>query len=361
MLLADLGAEVVKIERPDGGDDSRQFGPFLASGESAYFASVNRGKQSITLNLKDPTDRETFLQLIDRADVVVENYRPGTMEHLGLSCESLRQRNPRLIYASATGFGRTGPDATRAAYDVIVQARSGLMSITGHTADAPARVGSSISDILTGMFTALGIVASLRDRDRTNVGADLDLSMLECTVATLENAVVRYAVTGTSPGPIGTRHPSISPFQAYRASDGQFVIAAGNEILWRRLCEVIESLDLIDDPKLATNRDRSANVTYLETILNARFATRTVQEWLTRLDAAGVPAAPICNLEQVAHDPQLQSRGIWHTVTDKDETDLLTAGTPFTINGAKPELSHAWPRLGEHNAEVRRTWLGESS
>ncbi|MBL8829366.1 MAG: CoA transferase, partial [Planctomycetaceae bacterium] len=213
----------------------------------------------------------------------------------------------------------------------------------------------------TGMFTALGIVASLRDRDRTNTGADLDLSMLECTVATLENAVVRYATTGKSPGPIGTRHPSIAPFQAYRASDGQIVIAAGNEILWRRVCEVLAAPELLADPKLATNRDRSTHVNYLEPLLNAKFATRTVAEWLAELDAAGVPAAPICNLEQVVADPQLQSRGIWHTLSDTDDTSLLTAGTPFMINGAKPTLSPQWPRLGEHNAEVRRTWLGAAS
>ena len=359
MLLADLGAEVVKIERPDGGDDARHFGPFLPSGESGYFASVNRGKKSITLNLKDAADRETFLRLIDRADVLVENYRPGTMEHLGLSSESLRNRNPRLIYASATGFGRTGPDATRAAYDVIVQARSGLMSITGHDAAAPARVGSSISDILAGMFTALGIVASLRERDRTSVGADLDLSMLECTVATLENAVVRYAVTGESPGPLGTRHPSIAPFQAFRAADGLFVIAAGNDLLWRRLCEAVGTPELADDPLLATNRDRSGNLAHLEKQLNTRLAHRTVAEWLPRLDAAGVPAAAINSIGQVAGDPQLEARGIWHTLTDADGADILTAGTPFTIDGAKPVLARGWPRLGEHDAEVRRTWLGE--
>jgi CoA:oxalate CoA-transferase len=247
MLLADMGADVVKVERPDGGDDARQFGPFLASGESGYFASVNRGKKSITLNLKKADDRETFLKLMDRADVLVENFRPGTMEHLGLGSPMLRERNTKLIYASATGFGRSGPDAERAAYDVIVQARSGLMSLTGHDAAAPARVGSSISDILTGMYTAFGIAAALRQRDQTGKGCDLDLSMLECTVSTLENAVVRYAVTGDVPGPIGTRHPSIAPFQAYRAADGALVIAAGNDILWKRLCEVLGAPQLIDE------------------------------------------------------------------------------------------------------------------
>lgn len=361
MLLADLGADVVKIERPDGGDDARQFGPFMPSGESAYFASINRGKRSITLNLKDARDRNTFLQLLDRADVLVENFRPGTMEHLRLGSVSLRERNTRLIYASATGFGRTGPDAERAAYDVIVQARSGLMSLTGHDPAAPARVGSSISDVLTGMYTAFGITAALRQRDQTGRGCDLDLSMLECTVSTLENAVVRYAVTGDIPGPLGTRHPSIAPFQAFRAADGSFVIAAGNEVLWRRLCEVIGAPELIADPLLATNRDRASNLGHLEKQIEARLRTRSVKEWLAELDAAGVPAAPICNLAQVVTDAQLQDRGMWHTLTDADGKTLLTAGSPVTIDGAKPTLAATWPRLGEHNEIVRREWLGDGA
>lgn len=363
MLLADLGAEVVKIERPDGGDDARQFGPFLPSGESAYFASINRGKKSITLNLKHNADRELLVKLAMRADVLVENFRPGTMEHFGLSSERLRQLNPRLIYASATGFGRTGPDSRQPAYDVIVQARSGLMSITGYDEKAPARVGSSISDILAGVFTALGIVASLRQRDGAHDesagnGADLDLSMLECTVATLENAIARFAVSGTPPGPIGTRHPSIAPFQAFRAADGLMVIAAGNDTLWRQLCETISAPELITDAKLTTNPQRAENVDYLEQRINARLTTRTVSEWVALLDAAGVPAAPIHKMDQVVADPQLGARGMWHTLKHDSDT-LLTAGTPFTINGQKPALSHTWPKLGEHNESVRREWLGE--
>ncbi|MEX0700613.1 MAG: CoA transferase [Planctomycetales bacterium] len=357
MLLADLGAEVVKVERPDGGDDARHFGPFLPSGESAYFASVNRGKKSIALDLKDPDDHAQLLRLVDRADVLVENFRPGTMERLGLASEMLRRRNPRLIYASATGFGRTGPDALRPAYDVIVQARSGLMSLTGHDAAAPARVGTSISDILTGMYAAFGIVAALRQRDRRDHGCDLDLSMLECTVATLENAIARYSVTGEPPRPLGTRHPSIAPFQAFRAADGALVIAAGNEALWRRLCEALEAPELMADPLLATNRDRAANLEHLERQLEARLARRNVDEWLVRFDAAGVPASAICDLSRVASDPQLEARGMWHTLTDADATPLLTAGTPLMIDGARPELAGTWPRLGEHTAEVLRDWL----
>jgi CoA:oxalate CoA-transferase len=357
MMLADLGADVVKIERPDGGDDARQFGPFLPSGESAYFAGINRGKRSITLDLKKPADHETFLKLVERADVVVENYRPGTMEKLGVGVTVLRERNPRLIYTSVSGFGRTGPYRSRPAYDVIVQALGGLMSITGHEAERPARVGSSISDILAGMYSAFAIAAALARRGRTERGADLDLSMLDCTVAVLENAIVRYGVTGEIPGPLGTKHPSITPFQAFRASDGPLVIAAGNDHLWRMLCEVLEVPHLIADPKLLTNKLRTENQPYMEGAVTAALGRRTVAQWLTKLEAAGVPAAPIQNIEQVLNDPQLQARDMWHALTDRDGLQLTTPGTPLVLDGAKPTLGKTWPRLGEHQDEVLHEWL----
>lgn len=360
MVLADLGAEVVKIERPDGGDDAREFGPFLPSGESGYFASVNRGKKSMVLDLKDKADRETFLALVDCADVLVENFRPGAMERLGFSSEALRARNPRLVYASATGFGRSGPDAGKAAYDVIVQARSGLMSLTGYAADEPARVGSSISDILAGLYTATGVCAALREREKTGVGCDLDLAMLDCSVSVLENAVARYAVSGEVPKPLGTRHPSIAPFQAFRAADGPFVIAAGNDQLWRTLCRALGDESLADDPLLATNRDRCANGGYLESQVNDRLASRSVAEWLVILEQAHVPAAAINDMSHVLADPQLAARGMWHPLVDRDGGELLTAGTPFRINGEKPALERQWPRLGEHDAEVRAAWLAVS-
>jgi CoA:oxalate CoA-transferase len=347
----------VKIERPNGGDDAREYGPFLPSGESGYFASVNRGKKSVVLDLKDEADREIFLALVDRADVLVENFRPGTMERLGFSSESLRARNPRLVYASATGFGRSGPDAGKAAYDVIVQARSGLMSLTGHAVDEPARVGSSISDILAGLYTATGVCAALREREKTGAGCDLDLAMLDCSVSVLENAVARYAVSGEVPKPLGTRHPSIAPFQAFRAADGQFVIAAGNDQLWRTLCRALGDESIADDPLLATNRDRCANAAHLESQVNARLAARPVAEWLAILEQARVPAAAINDMSHVLADPQLAARGMWHPLVDRDGGELLTVGTPFRINGEKPPLERQWPRLGEHDAEVRAAWL----
>ncbi len=357
MLLADLGAEVVKIERPEG-DDARQFGPFLPSGESAYFAGINRGKKSIVLDLKSETGRATFLRLVEKADVVVENFRPGTMEAFGLGGERLRAVNPRLIFASVSGFGRTGPYRRRPAYDIIVQALGGLMSVTGHDEAEPARVGSSISDILAGMYTAFSITASLNRRGRTGNGADLDLAMLDCTVSVLENAISRYAITGQVPRPLGTRHPSITPFQAFRAADGLLVIAAGNDALWRKLCEVVEMPALATDPLLLTNALRTTHHAYLEESLHQALLKRPVREWLRLLTEAGIPAAPIQDVADVLADPQLAARNMWHTLIDDDSATLITPGSPLVLDGAKPQLSVSWPKLGEHQKEVLREWLG---
>jgi CoA:oxalate CoA-transferase len=360
MLLTDLGAEVVKVERP-GGDDARQYGPFLASGESAYFAGINRGKKSIVLDLKRETNRATFLRLVEKADVVVENYRPGTMEAFGLGGERLRALNPRLVYASVSGFGRTGPYRRRPAYDVIIQALGGLMSVTGHDAEHPARVGTSISDLLGGLYSALAITAALARRGPTGSGADLDLALLDCTVAVLENAVSRYAVTGEIPRPLGTRHPSITPFQAFRAADGPLVVAAGNDALWRKLCEVLDVPALVDDSRFATNALRTANHAHLEEVLQEALARRPVAEWLARLEAAGIPAAPIHDVARVLADPQLAAREMWHTLVDRDGRALVTPGSPLVFDGAKPPLGKTWPRLGEHQESVLREWLGEGA
>lgn len=357
MILADLGAEVVKIERPDVGDDARHFGPFLPSGLSAYFASINRGKKSVVLDLRDDAHRQTFLQLVAVADVLVENFRPGTMDAFGLAPRQLQALNPNLVYASASGFGRAGSMGSRPAYDVIVQALSGLMSITGSESGEPVRVGTSISDILTGMFTAIGILAALQARDRTGRGADLDLAMLDCTVAALENAISRFEVTGEVPRPLGTRHPSIAPFQAYQAADGPLVVAAGNDSLWRKLCEVIEAPELVADPRLATNALRSANLDALEAELNRRFASHAVPYWLTRLEQAGVPCAPVRNIADVVTDQHLHERGMFHRMQTPGDAPLVTAGSPLRFNGHPPRLSPCVPKLGEHTQEVLREWL----
>jgi CoA:oxalate CoA-transferase len=356
MILADLGAEVVKIERPDSGDDSRQFGPFLPSGLSAYFASINRGKKSITLDLKQKIDRATFLQLAERADVLVENFRPGTMSDWGLSAEQLQTLNPRLVYASLSGYGHTG-NVNRPAYDVIIQAMSGLMSITGEGEGHSVRVGTSISDILTGMFGAIAVISALRHRDQTGEGCVADIAMLDCAVAALENAIARHSVTGDVPVPLGTRHPSITPFQAFPTADGSIVIAAGNDALWRKLCDVIAQPELADDPRLADNASRTENSDFLNETLAARLREHPQGHWLELLTSAGVPAAPIRNVAEVVADPQLQSRDMLREMESPAGERFLAAGSPLRMNGQAPPLSPHAPQLGEHNNSVLDEWL----
>jgi CoA:oxalate CoA-transferase len=359
MILADLGAEVVKIERPGIGDDSRQFGPFLPSGMSAYFASINRGKKSVALDLHDARDVETLRRLASRADVLAENFRPGTLDALGLSSDALRKLNPALIYASLSGFGRTGDAAGRPAYDIIVQAMSGLMSITGEEAGPPVRVGTSISDILTGLFAAIGILAALHRRGKTQTGADLDLAMLDSTVAALENAISRFEVTGEVPRPIGTRHPSIAPFQAFATADVPIVVAAGNEALWKKLCDVLDCPELAGDPLLVDNATRAQNLDHLERELTRRFRARAAAHWLARLAEAGIPSGPIRSIADVAADPQLAARGLLHRMYPGNECSFLTAGSPLRIDGTALPLSDRAPGLGEHTHDVLRDWLND--
>jgi len=362
MILADLGAEVVKVERPKIGDDSRHFGPFLPSGMSAYFASINRGKKSITLDLHDAHDVKTLIRLAACADVLVENFRPGAMEAFGLSSERLREQNPNLIFASLSGFGRTGASSGRPAYDIIIQAVSGLMSITGENAERPVRVGTSICDILTGLFATIGILATLHRRGRTAAGADLDLSMLDCTVAALENAISRLEVTGEVPRAMGTRHPSIAPFQAFATADAPIVVAAGNEALWRKLCDVIGRPELASDPRLKDNATRAQNLDYLEQVLSERLRTQASAWWLARLAEAGIPAGQISSVAEVVADPQLAARGMLHRMhSAENDAGFLTAGSPLRLDGAPIPLATRAPELGEHTNDVLRDWLTETS
>ena len=269
MVLADLGADVIKIEIPDVGDDSRQFGPYI-NGESAYFLSLNRNKKSITLNLKHAEAKQIFLTLSKEADVVVENFRPGTMEKLGLGYDQLSQQNHRLIYAAASGFGHTGPYSRRPAYDAIVQAMGGLMSITGQEGGQPTRAGTSIGDITAGLFTAIGINAALYHREKTGQGQKIDVAMLDSQVAILENAIARYLVTGDIPQPIGNKHPSIAPFESFDTRDGSIMIAVGNDRLWMQFCQACHLGSLAIDESFSTNSMRVQNYSILRPIIAER-------------------------------------------------------------------------------------------
>ncbi len=328
LILYDLGARIIKIERPEIGDDSRHIGPFIQD-KSAYFMSLNRGKESIALDLKDPTDKETFEKILSRADVLVENYRPGTMEKLGLGWDVLHDKFPRLIYAAASGFGHTGPYAEKPAYDMVVQAMGGIMSLTGKPGDGPVRVGSSIGDLAAGMFTAIGVQSALIHLQKTGEGSKVDVSMLDCQVALLENAIARFYATGTVPGPLGSRHPSITPFQAFRTSDDPIVIAAGNDSLFRRLCETVGASQLTADSKYGSNALRCENVDALEGDLETFLTKRPASEWLPMLEEAGVPCGPINSVDKVLSDPQVLARNMVVYAEDPEVGSLGMAGNPI--------------------------------
>jgi len=327
MLLADLGARVIKVERPGSGDDARAFGP-LQDGRSAYFDSLNRGKESIALDLKDPRGREIFDALLARADVLVENFRPGALERLGYGWEALRARHPRLICAATSGFGQTGPRASLPAYDMVVQAMGGIMSLTGHPGTPPTRVGTSIGDIAAGLFTAVGIGGALHHRSRTGEGLYIDVSMLDSQVAILENAIARHAATGEVPGPIGSRHPSIAPFAAFATADGHVVIAAGNDRLFADLCRLLGCEPLVSDERFISNSRRMENENVLANEIERALANAPTAEWLPRLEAAGIPCAPIQDVAQVVSDPQIQARNMVIRAGDAP-----MAGNPIKLSG----------------------------
>lgn len=357
MVLADLGARVIKVERPDGGDDARGFGPFAPDGRSAYFASVNRNKESIALDLKAPADRAVFERLLGRADVLVENYRPGTMATLGYDWASLHARWPRLVVAAVSGFGHTGPYARRPAYDMVVQAMGGLMSITGQPGGEPTRVGTSIGDITAALFATVGILTALRTRDAGGEGTFVDVAMLDCQVAILENAIARYVATGTVPAPLGARHPTITPFGAFRAADGHVVIAAGNDALFAALADCLGVGHLVGDPRFATNAARTEHEPTLKAALEEALGSHATAHWLATLEAAGVPVAPINDVGAVLADPHVQARTMVVSAPDPSFGRLRMAGNPVKLWGRPdPAERRAAPGLDADRAAVL-AWL----
>ena len=347
LLLADLGARVIKVERPDGGDDARSFGP-IHDGRSAYFGSLNRGKESIALDLKSPRGREVFEALLGRADVLVENFRAGALDRLGYGWEALHERYPRLICAATSGFGQTGPIASRPAYDMVVQAMGGIMSLTGHPGTPPTRVGTSVGDLAAGLFTAVGIGSALHHRSRTGEGMYIDVAMLDSQVAMLENAIARHAVTGEVPGPLGSRHPSIAPFAAFATRDGHVVIAAGNDRLFADLCACLGRVDLADDPRFISNGSRIENANALANEIEGVLAAAPGSEWLVRLEAAGIPCAPIQNVAEVVADPQVQARNMVIQAGG-----VAMAGNPIKLSGyPDPSIRPAAPDLDSDRARL---------
>jgi CoA:oxalate CoA-transferase len=332
MLMAELGARVIKVETPVTGDDARHYGPFV-KGKSAYFMSVNRGKESIALDLKKEADRATFEKLLAKADVVVENFRPGTMEKLGYGWDVLHKKYPKLIYASASGFGHSGPDSLRPAYDMVVQGMGGIMSITGVPGGPPMRIGMSIGDIGAGLYTCIGVNSALYHRAMTGEATKVDIGMFDCQLALLENAILRYFLSGKPPGPLGVRHPNIAPFEAFDASDGLIIIAAGNDSLYVKLCAALGRPELAKDPKYLTNDLRLQSMGALKIELEKVLKTQPVAHWLKVLDAAGIPAGPINNVGQAIESPQAKARNMIVTIDDPVAGTVKLVGNPIKLSG----------------------------
>jgi crotonobetainyl-CoA:carnitine CoA-transferase CaiB-like acyl-CoA transferase len=353
MLLADMGAEVIKVEEPDGGDPMRVMGPpFLAEGESAYFLSINRNKKSIALDLTRPAGRDVFLELAAHADVVWENFRPGVLERLGLTFPALAGANPRLILCSISAYGQDGPYRDWPAFDLALQAMGGAMSITGEEGGRPVRMGLPMGDLAGGMFGAFAVAGALFRRGRTGQGAHIDLALLDCQVSLLTYVAQYFWADGRVPGRMGSGHASVVPYQALATRDGHLIVAIFAEKFWAGFCRAVEHSEWEADPRFATNRDRVAHRAMLMGLVEAAFSARSTEEWLTRLHAAGVPAAPILGVDRVLTDPQVTHRHMVVEVEDPKLGRLPTLGTPIKVDGAMELDVTAAPQLGAHTEAI---------
>ena len=365
MYLADLGAEVIHIER-EIGDDAREFGPFVGGHDknrSAYFISLNRNKKSLVLDLKSQKGREILRELIQASDVVLENFRPDTMEKLGFGWAALQKINPRVICCSICGFGHDSlpENGSRPAYDMVAQAYSGLMSITGPEGGPPCRVGSSVGDIIAGMQATIGILAALRHRERSGRGQYVDIAMVDSLFSVLENAVARYVNTGEVPGPLGGAHPSITPFQGFQTKDGQWVIAAiGNDKLWAQYCELLGRRELIDHPKFKTNPLRCDNRRELIPILQGEMQKKTAQEWFDIFERHAIPYSPINTLKQICDDPHIAHRKMLVEIDQPIVGKMRVCASPLKLSETPGEVYAPAPMLGEHSAQVLHEVLGYS-
>jgi formyl-CoA transferase len=359
MMLGDLGADVIKVERPGRGDDSRSWGPpFVGQpygpypGESAYFMAANRNKRSITVNLKHPQGLEIIHQLACSSDVLVENFRTGVLDEMGLGYEQLRTLNPRLVYCSISGYGRTGPFAERPGYDFIIQAEGGMMGITGPEEGPPYRVGIPIVDITAGMCAATAILAALHARTQTGTGQLIDVSLLNTQAALLSNVASNYLVGGEEPRRLGNAHPNITPYEAFRARDRWFAMGTGNERQWAQLCDLLGRPDLKDDPRFATNSARLAHRAELRALLNDLFATRDADEWLAGLQKAGLPCGPINTVPDVFNHPQAEARGLSLETEHPTAGPVRLTGFPYLLSQTPAQVRRPPPLLGQHTQEV---------
>jgi CoA:oxalate CoA-transferase len=352
MILSDLGARVIKVEAPEIGDDSRKFGPFVKD-YSAYFMSLNRGKESIALNLKNEDDKKIFDKILAKADILVENFKPGTLEKWGYGWKDVSKKYPKLIYASASGFGQTGPLKELPAYDMVVQGMGGLMSVTGHPNSEPTRVGTSIGDITAGLFTAIGINAALYDRQKTGKGMFIDVSMLDCQIAILENAIARYLSKNEIPKPMGSRHPSIAPFEAFKTKDSYIIIAAGNDKLYEKLCEVLGIPEMVNDKRFNTNSLRCENMNELKSIFEDKLSSKNTSEWVSEMEKLKIPCGPIFNIKEAVENPQVEARNMIVKAYHKVVGDFRLAGNPIKMSSYEDKSTRGdIPDLDEHREQI---------
>lgn len=368
MILGDLGADVIKVERPGRGDDSRGWGPpFVGEsygpypGESTYFITFNRNKHSVTLNLKSPQGQEIVHRFAAVSDVLVENYRTGVLDRMGLGFNDLHDLNPRLVYCSISGYGRTGPYAERPGYDFIIQAEGGMMGIIGPEEGPPYRVGVPIVDITSGMFAATAVLAAMRVRDHTGKGQLVDISLLDTQVALLTNVASNYLMGGAEPRRLGNAHPNITPYEAFRARDRWFVLAAASERQWALLCDTIGRPELKDDPRFATNEVRIANRGALGKVLGETLAARDADEWLAVLREAGLPCGPINTVPDVFDHPQAQARGLTLEAEHPTAGPLQLTGFPYKLSHTPAEVRQPPPLLGQHTEELLSELLSYSA
>jgi crotonobetainyl-CoA:carnitine CoA-transferase CaiB-like acyl-CoA transferase len=354
MMLGDLGADVIKVELPGKGDDTRLWGPPFVQGEASYFLTVNRNKRSLALDLKSPGGQEILWKLIEEADVLVENFSPGTIDRLGFGFEAVHARNPSLIFASISGFGQTGPSRSRTAYDLIVQGMSGMMSVTGEEGGMPTKLGIPIADIAAGMFAAYAIAGALygRERDPERLGHRVDTSMLGGQVALLTYQAGILFTTGQTPTMLGNRHPIITPYDTFPTADGFVNIAVGNDAIWARFCKALGLEEARDDPRFRTNADRCQYREVLYPILIAALGNHTTAYLVELLDGAAVPCGPIYDVAEVIADPQLEDQHLVRTIPHATLGEVQVTGMPYHFDNAPPEIRHGPPVLGEHTSAI---------
>lgn len=357
MMLADLGAEVIKIEIPGKGDDSRSFGPFV-NGESGYYMNVNRGKEGVTLNLKKPEGKELFLKMVEKADIVVENYRPGVMEKLGVGYDVLKEVNPKIIYGAVSGFGHYGPYTLRPGYDVIGQASCGLMSVTGWPEGGPTRVGTAMADSLAGYSLAIGLLAALQYRNNTGKGQKVDIGMMDAGIASMQIIYPIYTMGGRIPERIGNRYESNYPTDTFETKDGMMVIGAANDKLWAKLCEVMGKPELSVDERYDKNPKRVERYLEIRPIIQEWTKDFTTKEVVDLLLSNGVPASPINDLAQVVNDPHAKAREMFVHVQHPVAGDTVLNGSQFKMTETNPVIERHAPLLGQHNKEVYKELLG---